>query len=134
MHMQEPMNQHQTTLTGPPRSSGVSIVVATDDATPMIENANEIVEIFVNSRANSCICTPSQSRVPEEPVDHFMLNLFVSELGQALFLALICVREQHRLDVGRLKAGIRLMFFRRCAHVPVRRRGSVDEGDRTAKR
>lgn len=41
--MSIPMNQHQTTEAGPPERRGVLKVVATEEATPMIENANEIV-------------------------------------------------------------------------------------------
>lgn len=43
MHMMDPTNQHHTTEAGPPRKKGVPNVVATDDATPMMLNANEIV-------------------------------------------------------------------------------------------
>lgn len=49
-HMEAPKIQHQTTLAGPPVSSGVLNVVATDDTRPIIENANEIVAKFENSR------------------------------------------------------------------------------------
>lgn len=41
--MTEPKNQHQTTEAGPPRRSGVLRVVATELATPIIENAKLIV-------------------------------------------------------------------------------------------
>jgi hypothetical protein len=54
-HMMDPMNQHQTTEAGPPERRGVFKVVATEDETPMMEEAKARVERLPNSRANSCV-------------------------------------------------------------------------------
>jgi hypothetical protein len=51
-HMHEPRIQHQVTLAGPPVSNGVLKVVATEETTPMMENAKEIVARLENSRLN----------------------------------------------------------------------------------
>jgi hypothetical protein len=51
-HIVAPRIQHQTTLAGPPVSKGVLKVVATEETSPMIEKANEIVARFENSRLN----------------------------------------------------------------------------------
>jgi hypothetical protein len=49
-HMKEPKNQHQVTPAGPPVSMGVLKVDATDDVTPMMEKAKEIVGSGVSFR------------------------------------------------------------------------------------
>jgi hypothetical protein len=49
---QVPIIQHQVTLAGPPVSNGVLRVVATDEVTPIIENANDVVDKVENSRSN----------------------------------------------------------------------------------
>lgn len=43
MHMKVPMNQHHTTEAGPPSRRGVFKVVATEDETPMMLKAKEMV-------------------------------------------------------------------------------------------
>ena len=63
-HIQVPRIQHQTTLAGPPVNKGVLTVVATDETRPIMENANEIVAKFVNSRLKE----------PVERVDDYLVE------------------------------------------------------------
>ena len=54
MAMQEPMNQHQTAVAGPPALMGLPKVAGTEPKTPKMEMAYEMVDHLVNSRRNSC--------------------------------------------------------------------------------
>ena len=49
----EPMNHAQTVDAGPPSKNGLANVVAIEDTSPIMANANEMVEKLLNSRANS---------------------------------------------------------------------------------
>ena len=53
MAIQEPINQHQTAVAGPPAAKGEPKVAGTEPRTPRIEIAYETVDHFENSRRNS---------------------------------------------------------------------------------
>ena len=53
--IQDPINQHQTAVAGPPAMMGLPKVAGTDPKTPRIEMAYETVDHWVNSLRNSCL-------------------------------------------------------------------------------
>jgi len=64
--IQDPINQHQTAVAGPPAMIGLPKVAGTDPKTPRIDMAYETVDHCVNSLRSSCSSINSSPVICQE--------------------------------------------------------------------